>query len=88
MVGRDLLIQLIVKAIGTAAASADIEGLDDKLAALASTLSRSEFVAAGDDLRAFGDPAEMFANVNDPEGLAIAERLLDDQSGTSSTRAL
>ena len=43
---------------------------------------------AGDDLRAFGEPAEMFANVNDPESLAIAERLLDDQSGTSSTRAL
>ena len=43
---------------------------------------------AGAELRAFGEPAEMFANVNDPGGLALAERLLGRQSGTSSTRAL
>lgn len=72
MVGRDLLIQLIVKAIGTAAASADIEGLDDKLAALASTLSRSEFVAAGDDLRAFGDAVK---SATDPLAQATAKTL-------------
>jgi molybdopterin-guanine dinucleotide biosynthesis protein A len=43
---------------------------------------------AGAELRAFGDPGEMFVNVNDPAGLAAAERLLAGQSGTSSTRAL
>ncbi|MFN8113408.1 MAG: molybdenum cofactor guanylyltransferase [Solirubrobacterales bacterium] len=43
---------------------------------------------AGAELRTFGDPAEMFANVNDPAGLEAAERLLGGQSGTSSTRAL
>lgn len=43
---------------------------------------------AGAELRAFGDPAEMFANVNDRDGLELAERLLAGQSGTSSTRAL
>ncbi len=43
---------------------------------------------AGAELRAFGDPAEMFANVNDQAGLKLAERLLGPQSGTSSTRAL
>jgi molybdopterin-guanine dinucleotide biosynthesis protein A len=45
-------------------------------------------VIAGDELRRFGDPATMLANVNDPGNLARVEEILRDQSGTTSTRAL
>jgi molybdopterin-guanine dinucleotide biosynthesis protein A len=45
-------------------------------------------VVAGDELRRFGDPATMLANVNDPADLARVEAIIRDQSGTTSTRAL
>lgn len=43
---------------------------------------------AGEELRRFGDPGEIFFNVNDEAGLARAAKLLAPQAGTSSTRAL
>jgi len=47
----------------------------------------AEVIASG-ELRRFGDPDEIFANANDPAGLARIEALLARQSGSSSTRAL
>jgi len=45
-------------------------------------------VIAGAELRRFGDPATILANVNDAGDLARVEAIIAAQSGTTSTRAL
>jgi molybdopterin-guanine dinucleotide biosynthesis protein A len=60
--------------------------MDEPLNRLAAELGA--IVIPRSELQRFGDPEEIFSNVNDPAGLARIEALLGGQSGSSSTRAL
>lgn len=72
MADRDLTLRLIIEAVGAAAASGDVEGLDDRLRALLATLTRANIASAGDDMRSFGDAVK---DATDPMAAATAKTL-------------
>lgn len=69
---RDLLIQLIIKAIGAAAAESDVEGLSDKVKELAKAISDVGFTAGGKDIQSFGEAVK---SATDPVAQATAKTL-------------
>ncbi len=59
--------------------------MDEPLNRLAAELGAE--VIARSELEGFGDPAEILANVNDPDGLARIARLHGDDGGSTSAAA-
>lgn len=72
MADHSLVLELIIKAIGAAAAGAEIEGLDENLQNIVETLRKSGFSVASDDVRSFGDAVK---DATDPMAAATAKAL-------------
>lgn len=70
MADRDLLLQLVIKAVDLA--TADLEEVNNKVKELGRSLTQSGFTTAGDDMRSFGKAVEA---ATDPLAQATAKTL-------------
>ena len=67
---RDLLLELVIKAVDLA--TGDIESVNEKVKELASSLGKSEFTHASEDMQSFGDAVKA---ATDPLAQATAKTL-------------
>lgn len=67
---RDLLLELVIKAVDLA--TGDIESVNEKVKELASALGKSEFTHASEDMQSFGDAVKA---ATDPLAQATAKTL-------------